>query len=334
VRRATLGYLLALPMNWRPLSATGPGPRPWLGLLCFTVAACGGSPELAHDPQIEQQFVDAQRAEEEAKSKVTFEADLLKLDQAIDKYATAWLTAELATGEKLKEKLENVIRPLVEKHFARLLTAADNRDYPAPRSIALAALGFSGRPEALDPMLNGARDGGPDIAVAALFGLAVLQDSNTPIPVLGGLMLDPKQTIEVRRNASLALLRVQEKAYEPDAPTPFWIQIIERPLDSEDHGVQMHAIRGLGQRRNPEHAKYAERVAGHPQPKVRVAAAIAMGRMKNESSVPALLALIGPMETNDNVRLAARKALTAISGGIDREYDVPAWRKLFERGNR
>lgn len=319
-------------MHRHPASAAG-RLRPWLSLLCVTMAACGSAPEPVKDPAIEQEFLDKQR-EDEQRELSSFDADLIKLDQALDKYTAAWLTDELTPGERLKEKLDPVIRRLVEKHFARLLAAADQRDYPAKRSIAVAALGFSGRAEALDPLLNGARDSSQEIALAALFGLAILQDPNTPVTVLGGLVLDPKLTAEVRRNASLALMRVQEKSFEPQATETFWIQVLEKPLESEDHAVQVHAVRGLGLRRNPEHAKYVERFASHPQPKVRVAAAIAMGRMKNESSLASLLALLGPVETNDNVRLAARKALQALAGGTDREYDVAAWRKVFDRGNR
>lgn len=319
-------------MHRPPVSAAG-RLRPWLGLLCALATACGGAPEPVKDPAIEQDFL---KQQQEAKEREigSFDEDLIKLDQAIDKYTAAWLTDELAPGEKLKEKLDPVIRRLTEKHFARLLTTADQRDYPAKRSIALAALGFSGRSEALDPLLNGARDESAEIPVAALFGLAILQDPNTPIAVLGNLMLDAKRTVEVRRNASLALMRVQEKAFEPQTAEALWIQVLERPLESEDHAVQMHAVRALGLRRNPEHAKHIERFASHPQPKVRVAAAIALGRMKNASSVAPLLALLGPVETNDNVRLAARKALQALAGGTDREYDVDAWRKVFDRGNR
>lgn len=311
-------------------------PRPHLWpsvgpLLCLLAAGCGGGPDLAADPQIEEDFVERQRAIEDEKNKQTFEADLITLDKALDKYATAWMTSELQPAEKLREKLEDFLRLTVAKHYDRLVTTAEKREYPTNRAIALAALGFSGRPEALDPLLNGARDKEEQVAVAALFGLAVLQEPRTPLGVLGQIMVDGEKPVEVRRNASLALLRAQEKSFEPEKATPFWASVLERPLEEIDYGVAMHAVRGLGLRRDPEFARLAEKMASHPQPMLRVAAAIAMGRMQNESSVPTLLALLTPAETNDNVRLAARKALQALAGGVDREYDVAAWRKVFER---
>jgi len=302
-----------------------------LFLVWTSVAACSGAPEPAPDPQIEADFLRRQQAIEEEKSKQTFEGDLVNLDKALDKYAAAWMTSELNASEKLRDKLDSYLRLTVAKHFDRLLSLAEKREFPGNRAIALAALGFSSRPESLDPLLNGARDDNELVAVAALFGLAILQDPKTPAAVLGEIMSDPKRPTDVRRNASLALLRLQEKTFEPEKITPFWVRVLERPLEEIDYAVAMHAVRGLGLQRDPAQAALAERMASHPQPMLRLASAIAMGRMANESSVPVLLALIGPAETNDNVRLAARKALQALAGGIDREYDVAEWRKVFQR---
>lgn len=306
--------------------------RPLAGLFVWLLlAGCSGAPDPAPDPQIEADFLERQRAIEEEKGAQTFEADLITLDKALDKYTAAWLTSELQSAEKLRDKLETYLRGMVEKHYDRLLSTAEKREYPGSRSIALAALGFSNRTDSLDALLNGARDKSEHTAVAALFGLAVLQDPKTPPGVLGEILGDPERPADVRRNASLALLKLQETTFEPHKITPFWVAVLEQPLEKIDYGVGMHAVRGLGLQRDPEYAALAEKLASHPQPMLRVTAAIAMGRMLNESSVPALLALLGPSETNDNVRLAARKALQALAGGVDREYDVGAWRNVFKR---
>ncbi|MEZ5966845.1 MAG: HEAT repeat domain-containing protein [Planctomycetota bacterium] len=306
--------------------------RPMLGLVVWSfLAGCGGAPTPEPDPQIEADFLERRRAIEEEKGKQTFESDLINIDKAIDKYAGAWMTSELNASEKMRDKLDTYLRNMVAKHSDRLLSLSEQRDYPGNRSIALAALGFTGRNDVLDALLNGARDDNEQVAVAALFGLAILQDPKTPPGVLGDLMNDAKRPADVRRNASLALLRLQEKSFEPEKVAPYWIKVLDRPIEDVDYAVALHAVRGLGLLRDAANAGCAERLASHPQPMLRVAAAIAMGRMKSESSVPALLALLGPGETNENVRLAARKALQALAGGIDREYDVGEWRKVFER---
>ena len=60
-------------------------------------------------------------------------------------------------------------------------------------------------------------------------------------------------------------------------------------------------------------------------------------RMVPQSSVlrgllASMAALLDPQETEKNVRLCANKALVQLSGGVDRGYDVGAWRQLFDRG--
>ena len=314
---------------------TLPHHRAVLGVcVCLALNACGSAPETAPDPKIETEFLAQRRAVDEEKAKQSYGADLIQLDQAIDKYATAWLTKELHSSDKMRDKLDVYLRNTVEKHFTRLLSTAENRELTAQRPIALAALGFSGRPEAIDPLLNGARDDNAEIAVASLFGLAVSDDPKIPPALLGEIMNNPKKPVEVRRNASLALLKLQERAYSPSSIMPLWEGVLEKPLDAEDSGIQVHALRGLGLNRNTLHAHLVEKFASHPQPMLRVAAAIAMGRMKNESSVPTLLTLLATSETNDNVRLAARKALQALAGGVDRQYDVGEWRKVFDRSSK
>ena len=61
------------------------------------------------------------------------------------------------------------------------------------------------------------------------------------------------------------------------------------------------------------------------------AAVVAQGKIKNQESFPVLLELIKESETNENVRLVARKSLKALAGGVDRGYDVELWQRLFQR---
>ena len=63
---------------------------------------------------------------------------------------------------------------------------------------------------------------------------------------------------------------------------------------------------------------------------MRTATAIAIGRLGDLRGTEALYTLLGREEPNENVRLAARKALQALAGGEDRGYDVDEWRKVFD----
>jgi HEAT repeat protein len=93
----------------------------------------------------------------------------------------------------------------------------------------------------------------------------------------------------------------------------------------------VQALTGLGLLRNPEHLERVVRFLTHPEAMVRMSAAIALGRIGNPAAVEPLLTLLGSTEANENVRLAARKALQALAGDIDCGYDVAEWRKAFQR---
>ena len=114
-----------------------------------------------------------------------------------------------------------------------------------------------------------------------------------------------------------------------------WLGILRRPADKPnnrvDPAILTPVVRGLGLFRNPEHAKMMERYTTNPTPSVRRNAAVALGRMGNQESQEALLKMIGPHENNANVRLAARKALQALAGGLDGKYEVEKWKSFFKR---
>ena len=55
-----------------------------------------------------------------------------------------------------------------------------------------------------------------------------------------------------------------------------------------------------------------------------MAVAVALGRIRSEDSLPILFMLLGPAESNQNVKLATRKALQELAPGTDRGYEPDA----------
>ena len=131
----------------------------------------------------------------------------------------------------------------------------------------------------------------------------------------------------------MALYQIQTSVVDTSDILEFWKTTLDRPIAQTDPGILVSAVRGMGLSRDPELAGHVEKYVSDPTPQVRMAAAIALGRMQNEATHESLLLLLGPGETNANVRLAARKALQALAGGTDRGYSVDQWRKVFERGS-
>lgn len=296
------------------------------------LAACASPP--APDPSIEQSFRDRERELSETTARrETIQRVLNDLDKTLDKYTEAVMTWGGPRSIDRADKIESFLRKVSSEHFAELVTAADNADIPRYRAIAVAALGFSARPDALDPILNAAADGNPEVVNNAVFGLAVLQDPRTPPTAITRVINDEALPMPTRAGAAWALYRLQLAVVDQKPIAAVWREVVARPIDATDPAILVSAIRGIGYHRDPDDSAAIERYTSHPTPMVRQTAAIALGRLGNPSAVESLLTLIGTAEANENVRLASRKALQALAGSVDRGYDVAEWRRVFERNS-
>jgi HEAT repeat protein len=297
-------------------------------------ASCSSAPPAPEKSEaIESEFAEIDKEETATRERQqAFERVLSDTDRMLERYASAITTQGAAKLDRVAVSLEAHLRKSVEQYFDRFMAAAEQRDFPRNRAIALGALGFSGRREALDPLLNGLGDDNAEVVANATFGVAMLKDARTPPEYLARILEGEKFDEGVRAGAAWALLRVQEVVVDPKPIEQIWVRVLERPIDPKEAGVSVSALRGVGAMREERLAPIVERYVSHPTPLVRQAAAVALGRIGARSSYPALIALIGPAEENPNVRLAARKALQALAGDIDRGYDVEEWHRVFERG--
>jgi HEAT repeat protein len=132
--------------------------------------------------------------------------------------------------------------------------------------------------------------------------------------------------------AAWALYRIQSNSERTDEIVAIWRRFATEQRDTLPPGVLVTAVRGLGLARDPANAALVASFLKHPTARIRMAAAIALARMNAQDHADDLIALLGPQETVQNVRLCARKALSDLAGGADYGYDAPAWRKVFDRG--
>jgi HEAT repeat protein len=157
--------------------------------------------------------------------------------------------------------------------------------------------------------------------------------------MLADLLNDDTRSPGVRWNACWALTQLQGEYAGPERKQLLmvWMNILRQPTDKKvaltpvNPAILTPTVRAVGLYRNPDHAKLMEHYTTDPTPSVRRNAAIALGRMGNQESRDTLLKMIGEREKNLNVRLAARKALQALAGGLDDRYDVEMWKNLFAR---
>lgn len=306
-------------------------------LLCALLVACAGSSNMPAPGTVDPEVMKTERErmreiKAAAGKKEDFAQVMIDLTQTIDSYTTALSNRGVATADKKAENLSNSISKLVERNYAELERAASDSADPYYQSIALSALGFSKRPDAMPVILQGAQTSNEAVVSSAVFGLAILQDARTPPGVIIAVIENPAFKEDTRTGAAWALYRLQESMPENPDIVAYWVKLLQRPmLDISPPAVAMNAVRGMGLARKPGHAALVAPFASHPTPKVRAAAAIALARMNAQDQLEALLALIGPAERNPDARLAGRKALVALAGGEDCEYDVARWRAVFQR---
>ncbi|MGC6488377.1 MAG: HEAT repeat domain-containing protein [Planctomycetota bacterium] len=314
----------------------------------LSLAGCSSGPTLRTEADPELTKKEQQRIAKDT-SRRRFEQVLIKLDQAMESYALALANQGDPRADKQADQLEKYLQDLVLDNKA-IPAGADPNDYeigenlrllrglaadtsePRQQGIALAALGFSGRHEVSPLIEQGTMSDDPDIVDKAVFGLAVLRAPQTLPGPLAAVVENPQHPEDGRVQAAWALYRVQTVSTAPAEIVKYWQRFLGSEKDRLPAGVLVTAVRGLGLTGDAAYAELVAPVLRHPVPRLRMAAALALGRMNAQTHWRDLLALMEPAESVQNVRLHARKALAALAGNKDYGYDLAAWRKVFDRG--
>ncbi|MFO1054817.1 MAG: HEAT repeat domain-containing protein [Planctomycetota bacterium] len=311
--------------------------RPILGAFALlALSACSSTSGQAADASAVKEAEDRKRLAEETEARLADPSRmLLDLDKALDKYLQYRLSAGSIENDTRAQRLQSYLDEVAKKRFAVLVRLADQSENPHNRAIACAALGFAKeeRDKALQSLVNAVMAKEDDVVDNAVFGLGILAHKDTPPGLLETLIDSAKRSSISRGGAAWSLYEVQQAAIDQAPFLAIWRKVLDAGLDGYPPEVLVSALRGIGQSRDRANRERVERFVSHPMPLVRAAAAIALGRLNDPAAVPVLLALIGPGETNQNVRLAARKALQALAGDVDHGYDVDEWKREFDRGH-
>ena len=312
-----------------------------LPLSLFAACASGPSSE-ALDPGTNPSFHWKNLSEEEAARRFKdLNRVLLNLDKAMDAYVEAMSHAGYDKADRIADSLASYLSKTADEQFDGLVAMADQDADPDNRARAVGALGFASKGnlrvgttrDILTPLLNALHADELAVVNNAVFALGVLADAATPPGAISNILEDPNRPSQMRIGAAWSLLRIQDALHEPTQLQPVWLRLLSHPKSNMEPWILIQALRGLGRLRNPEVAGVPEPFLGHPTALVRQAAAISLGYLGNRDASTALIAALGPAETNANVRLALRKALQALAGNTDRGYDVREWQRVFETRN-
>ena len=270
------------------------------GALCaaaFALAACnssGGQQAPANGQEVEWIGPDGPEPYDPNITKDRRLAGAVLAD--VDKSLRIWVNITL-TGNSAKDgsTLNIVEADLRRKVRAKLLVIVEQLETGPPinRQIAAAALGFSGDPETLSPLLAALEDDSPDVVANALLGLSVLADPDTPRILVAAELEDVNQPFNVRSQAARALRAVG--LYD---------------LGEADRAAVIRAARAA---------------LGDANEGLRPTGAIILAEVVDTNSVPELARAL--MDPTPLVARAASRALARI-GSVDRKFEGQAARAL------
>ena len=299
-----------------------------LALALVPLAACSSTGSAVDDRPLDERYNRPEPLDEST------QAMMLKLDKLMNDWVMLTRESSSPSDDAKLERVDSYLREAATTEFDVLMEAAMS-DVRLQRATASAVLGFSGREEALDPLLNLARDDDPQISDNAVLSLAILGDPRTPPGVLASIAGDEERAPASRGQAAWALYSIQQNVI-PEEQARYrevWLGLLGDRIDSEPDAMVAQVLRGLGYTRDESLREVVEPYLDHPTPRVRMATAVALGRFGDAAAAPALIERLGSKETNLNVRMAARKALQSLAGGVDRGYNRSEWERVFDRGD-
>jgi hypothetical protein len=165
---------------------------------------------------------------------------LKRFDRSLSSWSEGKLAAANAREKNTLAALESDMRQRATKRKDELLRELES-GAPANRRIAAAALGFSGDPAVLGPMLTALSDPDTELVQKSLLGIGILADKDTPLAeILRQLERAPEAW--TRNNAAFALLEIARAGRRSDDLR----EGAARALTDEEAGVRAQCATILG----------------------------------------------------------------------------------------
>lgn len=220
----------------------------------------------------------------------------------------------------LKARIEVQISTEVQKRYELVTEQAVESTDPERRDIAIFALGFSRRPEAVAHLTPALSDAIPQVRASAAAAIGYLAPARPPVAELGKLLSDADGY--VRMAGLFALKQVLPEGQE----TPVAARVVEMFTDEPDPNIRNEAAYVLGRiklkRLVPVLVKKGLADASWL---VRRSTCIALGWYgpEGEEAVPFLIERLKDPESG--VVEAAHWALKKITGRVDADRQYTSW---------
>ena len=173
------------------------------------------------------------------------EVALLMLE--LDKTIKSWQQGVNENNETRRLQMESILRTETNDSFDEVVEALEAAA-PGIRQTAAAALGFSGRTEAISPLSNALGDPDPKVVSNALVGLGQLADPGSPLSTISFHLRSSSNEL-IRNNAAFALGRILVAGAEPNSDV---LEACRQGLYDSFAGVRSQCASVLGHLRDSE----------------------------------------------------------------------------------
>lgn len=207
-----------------------------LPLLLSGLAACVSS--SSDDPKAEPETRPFVPLPDEGPEPIGY--FLVRFDRSLAAWSEGMLSAANARETSALDALERDMRQRATKRKDELLVELESGPL-ANRRIAAAALGFSGDPGVLGPMLTALSDPDDELVQKSLLGIGILADKDTPLSGVVRL-LDDAPDAWTRNNAAFALLQIARAGRRDPALN----EAAARALTDDEAGVRAQCATILG----------------------------------------------------------------------------------------
>lgn len=225
----------------------------------------------------------------------------LQLDRSIDQWYIHFQKQQFSTADALATSLENFVNENYDFVVSDLKTAS-----PRFRKVAAAALGFSGKSEAVEPLVAALRDPFEPTVVSALLSLgrlallkiAIPNDSVTPF------LSHPDD--DIRSNAAYVLARSTKRG-DGELFLP-----LTTAMEDANSMVRLHAAAALGSLGDADAIPFLLKGLKDEKSLVRIRSAYALGRINERRAVRKMIDSLD--DPSEDVQKAVHKALKSITG--------------------
>ena len=237
---------------------------------------------------------------------------LADLDLSIRAWTNLTMTARSEEDERKARELAAVLERETNRRRDELV--AELASGPARnRQRAAAALGFTGDPTVLGPLLAALEDRDPDVVHNAALGLALLGSAETPTETLTALLADHPDP-QTRSMAAYALCSVVEAGADP---TPL-LPTVRMSLTDSAPGVRMQCALIAGMAGDPDSVQALADLLHDEQVLVRLAAIealVQLGKRTGEVKGTAARALVDAWRDADrSMRSHLREGMVRLAG--------------------